>query len=99
MFVTPSLITFLVLVICVAANPIVLRKAPVSLSFARYLNITGAHDLVKKDQARARNLVSLGNERQGGTLSSHADLNVGVTNVAVVYEASVGVGSPPTFCE
>ena len=99
MFPTVSLVVFLLLVVSVAANPIVIRKSPVSLSFARRLNVTGADDLVKKDQARAKNLVSIGNARQGGTLSHDAVVGVGVTNVAMIYEASVGVGSPPTSCE
>ncbi|KAF8264556.1 acid protease [Lactarius quietus] len=96
MFPTASLIAFLFLAVSVAANPIVVRKAPVSLNFARHLNITGAQDVVQKDQTRAKNLVSIGKEKESGTLSPGAVGSVGVTNVGVVYEASVGVGSPPT---
>ena len=99
MFPTATLTAFLLLVVNVAANPIVVRNAPVTLPFARRLNITGAHDLVAKDQARAKNLLSIGNAKQSGTLSPDAIVSVGVTNVATVYEASVGVGSPPTSCE
>ena len=99
MFPTVSLTAFLLLVVGVAANPIVVRKPPVSLSFARRLNVTGTRDLVQKDQARAKNFVSIGNAKQSGTLSPDAVVSVGVTNVAAVYEASVGVGSPPTSCE
>jgi hypothetical protein len=56
-----SLTTFLLLVVSVPENPIVFRKAPVSLPFrvARQLNITGAHDVVQKDQARATNPAQL----------------------------------------
>ncbi|KAH9178667.1 aspartic peptidase A1 [Lactarius sanguifluus] len=96
MFPTATLTAFLLLVVSVAANPIVVRKPPVSLSFARHLNITGTHDLIKKDQARAKNLVSISKAKQSGTLSNNAVVSVGVTNVAVVYQASVGVGSPAT---
>ncbi len=99
MFPTASLTAFLLLAVSVAANPIVVRKPPVSLSFARHLNVTGAHDLVQKDQARAKNLVSVSKAKQSGTLSPGAVVSVGVTNVGVVYEASVGVGNPPTNCE
>ena len=100
MFPTATLTAFLLLVVSVAANPIVVRSKPsVTLPFARRLNITGAHDLVAKDQARAKNLHSIGNAKQSGTLSPDAVVSVGVTNVAAVYEASVGVGSPPTSCE
>ncbi|KAI9450013.1 hypothetical protein BJY52DRAFT_1192122 [Lactarius psammicola] len=90
MFPTAPLTTFLLLVISVVANPIVVRKAPVSLPFARRLNITGAHDLIQKDQARARNMFTAHKAKRSGTPG-----NVGITNVAVVYEASVGIGSPP----
>ncbi|KAH9046277.1 aspartic peptidase A1 [Lactarius hengduanensis] len=96
MFPTATLTASLLLVVCVAANPIVVRKPPVSLSFARHLNITGTHDLIKKDQARAKNLVSISKAKQSGTLSHDAVVSAGVTNVAVVYQASVGVGSPAT---
>ena len=99
MFLTASLTTFLLLVVSAVANPIVVRNAPVTLPFARHLNITGAHDLVKKDQARAKNILSIGNAKQSGTLSPDAVVSVGITNVGVVYEISVGIGSPPTTCE
>jgi hypothetical protein len=54
MFPTTCLTAFFLLADGVAANPIVVHKAPVSLSFARHLNITGAYDVVQKDQARAK---------------------------------------------
>jgi len=79
----------LFLVISIAANPIVVRKAPISLPFARHLNITGAHDLIQKDQARARNMFA--EQRKTEWLPG----NVGITNLAVVYEAKVGIGPPP----
>ena len=99
MFPAASLTAFLFLAVSVAANPIVVRKAPVSLPFARHLNITGAQDVVLKDQARAKNLVSASKAKESSTLSPDAVGSVGVTNVGVVYQASVGVGSPPTDCE
>jgi len=99
MFPTASLTAFLLLAVSVAANPIVVRKPPVSLSFARYLNITGSHDLVKKDQARAKNLVSIGKAKQSGRLIPDKGISVGATNVTISYQVSVGIGSPPTSCE
>lgn len=93
---TAPLTAFLFLAVSVAANPIVVRKAPISLRFARHLNITGAQDVVLKDQARAKNLVFL---RKESAASPDAAGSVGATNVGVVYEASVGVGSPPTQCK
>lgn len=95
MFPTASLTAFLLLAVSVAANPIVVRKTPVSLPFVRQLNITGAHDVVQKDQARAKNLLSISHAKLSGILNAGAAVSVGVTNVGVVYQASVGVGSPP----
>ena len=96
MFPTASLTAFVCLAFTVAATPVMVDKQPVSLSFARHFNITGAHDVVHKDQARAKKLVSISQDK---TLSPGAVVSVGVTNTAVVYEASVGVGSPATNCE
>ena len=99
MFPSASLTAFLFLAVSVAANPIVVRKPPVTLAFARHLNITGAYDVVQKDQARAKNLVSVSKAKESGTLSPDAAGSIGVTNVGVVYQASIGVGSPATNCE
>jgi hypothetical protein len=91
MFPTASLTAFLFLAVSFAANPIVVRKAPVSLPFARHLNITEAQDVVLRGQARAKNLVSA---RKASAASPEAAGSVSATNVGVVYQASVGVGSP-----
>ena len=103
MFPTPFLTALLLLVVSVAAKPIVVRDSQVSLSFVRSLNITGPHDLVNKDQTRARDLISIAEEIVEGILDGilgyHKTVSVGVTNTAVSYVASVGVGSPPTYCE
>ncbi|KAH9051557.1 aspartic peptidase A1 [Lactarius deliciosus] len=90
MLLTAPLVTILLLVVSVAADPIVVRKSPVSLPIARHLNITGAHDLIRKDQARARNMFAASNIKR-------SSVSVGITNVGVVYEVNVGIGSPPTF--
>ncbi|KAN0135184.1 aspartic protease [Lactarius tabidus] len=92
MFPTTQLTALLLLVVCVAASPIVVRKAPISLLIARRLNITGAHDLIQKDQARARNMFAVNKAKRSGSPG-----NVEITNVAVAYEASVGIGVPPTY--
>jgi cathepsin E len=101
MFPVASLTTFLLLVVSVATNPIVVRKSPVSLSLARHFNISGVHDLVKKDQARAKSLVYFGKAKRGGTFSDGPGVSVDVTNVtneAIYYTANISVGDPPTFC-
>ena len=99
MFPTASLTAFLLLTVSVVANPIVVRKSPVSLSFGRHFNITGAYDIVQKDQTRAKNHVSVSKVKESGTLRADAVVGVGMTNVAITYVASVGVGSPATDCE
>ena len=102
MFPTPFLTTLLLLVVSVAAKPIVVRDSLVSLPFARSLNITGPHDLVNKDKARAKDIISIA-ELLGDILDDIFGYpktdSVGVTNTAVSYVASVGVGNPPTNCE
>ncbi|KAH8986200.1 aspartic peptidase A1 [Lactarius akahatsu] len=92
MLLTAPLAAILLLVVSVAADPIVVRKSPVSLPIARHLNITGAHDLIRKDQARARNMFAASKVKRSGSSAS-----VSITNEGVVYGASVGIGSPPTF--
>ena len=99
MFPTASLSSFLFLALSVAASPVVVRNTLVSLPFARQFNITGALDVVQKDQARAKDLLSISQAKQSGTINAGAVVGVGVTDVGVVYQASVGVGSPPTDCE
>ncbi|KAH9052761.1 aspartic peptidase A1 [Lactarius vividus] len=92
MLLTAPLTTILLLIVSVAADPIVVRKSPVSLPIARHLNITGAHGLIRKDQARARNMFAVSKAKRSGST-----INIGITNVAVIYEANVGIGVPPTF--
>lgn len=87
----PLTAILLVLFVCVAADPIVVRKAPVSLPIARRLNINGAHDLIQKDRARARNMFTVNKVKRSGSPG-----NVEITNAAVHYEAIVGIGAPPT---
>ncbi|KAI9441945.1 aspartic peptidase A1 [Lactarius psammicola] len=92
MFPTALLTAVLLLVISVAANPIVVRKAPVSLSFARRLNITSTQDLIRRDQARARNMFAVKKAKRSGSPG-----DVGITNFGIAYGANVGIGSPPHF--
>ncbi|KAI0050951.1 aspartic peptidase A1 [Auriscalpium vulgare] len=100
MFPTASLTALLILAVSVVAKPIVVRDSFVTLPFAKQLNITGALDLVHKDQARAQALRTHGSAkadaRVQGLSANTAVTSVGVTNVATVYVASVGVGSPAT---
>ncbi|KAI0046049.1 aspartic peptidase A1 [Auriscalpium vulgare] len=98
---TASFTALLVLAVSVVAKPIVVRDSFVTLPFAKKLNVTGALDLVHKDQARAQAVRTHGSAKanaraQGRSANSAAVTSIGVTNVAQVYVASVGVGSPAT---
>ncbi|KAL7284878.1 hypothetical protein ACG7TL_002192 [Trametes sanguinea] len=74
---------------------VVRNASPVTLPIARRLNVTGAANLVKLDQARAKAFKSRSKAQIGKT--QRADVfNTPITNEAVDYVASVGVGSPPT---
>ncbi|KAI9439326.1 aspartic peptidase A1 [Lactarius indigo] len=92
MLFTTLLTAILLISVGVAADHIVVREAPVSLPIARHLNITGAHDLLRKDQARAKKMFVGSKVKRSGSPASFS-----VTNQAVVYGANVGIGSPPTF--
>jgi len=101
MFQTTPLTSLILLAVCVAANPIVVRNSPVSLPFARQLKFTGSKDLVNRDRARAKQLFSFSDARQSEYLSVDSDATVGLeaTNAASSYRTTVGIGSPPTSCE
>ena len=95
-----ALLALTVAAVAVSAKPIVVRDAPVTLAIARRFNATGAAHILKADQARAKVLKA---RSQTANLASTnavdavlADVDVPVTNGAVVYTASVGVGTPPT---
>ncbi|KAF8191217.1 aspartic peptidase A1 [Pholiota molesta] len=78
------------LVLSVAANPVVVNRSPVTLPISRHLNLSSIHNLVRHDQARARHF------RTKGCFDTRSIVNEPVTNQAVQYTASIGVGSPAT---
>ncbi|EPT03815.1 hypothetical protein FOMPIDRAFT_1022024 [Fomitopsis schrenkii] len=87
-----SLLTTVLLALAVAATPVHPIDRPlVSLPLVRRTNTTSLASLLSNDQARARNI----KDRGHATLSDRAG-SVDVTNTAVTYVASVGVGSPAT---
>ena len=49
-----SLVVTLTLALAIAANPLNVRRSPVTLPMARHVNMTGTIKLLEKDQARAR---------------------------------------------
>ncbi len=85
--------SILLLTLTIAANGAAVHKAPAKLSVARHFNTTGTQHVLQHDQARARHLKA----RVAGE-SFASVVNEPVTNQAVIYTASVGVGSPATFC-
>lgn len=86
--------SILLLALSIAANGAAVQKAPVKLSIARQFNTTGAQHILQHDQARARHL-----KTRAAAESFASTVNEPVTNQAVIYTASVGVGSPATLCE
>src|SRR5579863_10094577 len=94
MLLVASLAPFVVLANTVAANPTVVHDSPISLPLARYINATGAAgDLVRRDRERARRFV-----KQSSILTPELTSSVEVTDAGNFYTASVGVGTPPTYC-
>ncbi|KAF8528492.1 acid protease [Hysterangium stoloniferum] len=77
--------------------PIQIRDSPITLPIAVRINATGSANLLEADRARARLFIQKAQEKaakvKAGTLSSDAVIGVPVTNGAVSYLASVGVGS------
>ena len=90
-----SLLTTLLLSVVVAANPIVVHKSLVTLPIYKRINITNAQDLVRHDQIRAR---ALRGKSDAEVFDRDVGINSPLNNRALSYVASVGVGSPATFC-
>lgn len=53
---TQAAAALLLLATSVLATPVVVRDSPVTLPFARRLNVTGGRDIMRMDQARAKSL-------------------------------------------
>jgi hypothetical protein len=95
MFVVWSFAFFGFLLVSPVLSHPAIARSPVILSFARRFNFTGASNIVRKDQARAKAFRS-----QAATkIYGRAVVNELISNQVVAYIASVGVGSPPTACE
>ncbi|KAI9070303.1 acid protease [Trametes sanguinea] len=94
--IAPVLLCVLALGFSQPGESLVVRNAsPVTLPIARRLNVTGAANLVRLDQARAKAFKSRSKTAAGKV--QRADIfNTPITNEAVDYVASVGVGNPPT---
>ena len=85
-----TLLATVLLALAVSPTPVTqIREPNLSLPFTLRLNVSGS-TLPELDRARAANLKS-----KAGKLDRRQS-SFDVTNVAVVYSADVGVGTPPT---
>jgi cathepsin E len=83
------------LFLAVAAQPPVSRNlSPVKLPFAKRASSTGTTNLVKHDQLRVKTL-----EAKAQGLEDLAIISSPATNRIIFYIASVGIGSPATYCK
>ncbi|KAI0363762.1 aspartic proteinase precursor [Pilatotrama ljubarskyi] len=92
---------FSLVALCVAATaakPVVLRDSPVTLPIARRFNLTGGGArIIDADQARAKFLVGRAQGLHKDGSAAQADsFSIPITNTALQYTVSVGVGTPPT---
>ena len=95
MFPSSAFLSLLLLAVTsVSATPIQRDTKRFSLAFAAKVNGTGSVNIADADRARAASLRANGLAKKNGK----RDGTVSVTNTAVTYTASVGVGSPPTQC-
>jgi len=95
------ILTALLLALTVAASPVVqIRNSPITLSFSKRVNTTSARNLLQNDRKRAMALMARAKTMQGDelTVEETAIVSQPVDNQVVEYIASVGVGSPPTYC-
>jgi hypothetical protein len=79
----------------VAGGPILIRDSLISVPITKniYRNDNGTVDIVQADQARLMNFAS-----SQSTLDATPDLNLPLSNTNFVYIASIGIGTPPTYC-
>ncbi|KAI0703854.1 acid protease [Cerioporus squamosus] len=91
-----AFLAVLVNVLTLPGEAVVIRKtSPVTLPFARRLNLTGTANLLQHDQARAKALKA-GAMTSPGKLRKTPIIDVPATNQLAEYVTTVGVGSPPT---
>lgn len=73
---------------------------PVSIMpFRRHINSTSLADIVAKDKARFKAFRDRAHAKFSKNGKVEKRTSISVTNAAVTYTASVGVGSPATQCE
>ncbi|KAK0199029.1 aspartic peptidase A1 [Armillaria mellea] len=81
------------LVVAGLSSPVVIPRSPVAFPIARKFNFgNGTSTIVERDRARVAALRS----RASRNATRRAVVNEDVDNVAVLYTASIGIGSPAT---
>jgi hypothetical protein len=82
------------------ASPVVIRENLVSVRFSKTVNVTSTQHIIKSDRARVQRLLNCTVAEKFGKVSQADEIiGVPVINQAVMYTATVGVGSPATNCE
>lgn len=93
MFPKAALTSLLLLAMSVVATPVTVRDTLITLPFAKQINSTGSGHIVQQDKARVKQLVAKYSTASSGLRADVA--SIPVTNQAVSYVASVGVGGFP----
>jgi hypothetical protein len=99
MLLVAALASFIVLTMSVAVDSSDHhRSQPVSLSVARHIDPHDRHHAAQRDQRRSTHL------RNRAGLDSSSDLTEGTAELPLnetgsTYEAKVGFGNPPIYCE
>ena len=88
--VATSFLSTLFIALAVAAKPVERKASAPTLSFTKHVS---GGDIVKLDRLRIDLFKGIDSIFGPGISSSPAE------NRAVTYIASVGVGSPPTYCK
>ena len=102
MFSVSSLLASVLIALSVSASPLVQVREPdrsVPFALRRSLNITSGSTIAEIDRQRAAQLISKGKALKGtneDVKRFRRQSSFDVTNTAVTYVASVGVGSPAT---
>jgi hypothetical protein len=90
---TPKISAVLLAIAAVGNSAVIANKPLAKTPLSGHINTTGIHNIVERDQARARMILA----RASGNIPEKA--NEPLSNELVVYVATIGVGSPPTFCK
>ena len=89
-----SLVVTLTLALAVAANPLVIRRPLLTLPMVKRINATGSTNVLRRDQARARQLKHSGAAKSGVKgldLVSDAVVSIPATEQIAEYVVTVSI--------